>query len=59
MLLVSLSLVTVRAPLFVLVKVAKVLFVVNHSLNLAFHCDLGGYDVEQEDSSQSSWGQYS
>jgi hypothetical protein len=44
------SLVTFWAPLFVLVKVVKVLFIINHSLNLAFHCDLGGYNVEQEGS---------
>jgi hypothetical protein len=50
------SLVTFQAPLFVLVRVVKVLFVVNRSLNLAFHYDLGGYNIEQEGSSRSSWG---
>jgi hypothetical protein len=40
----------------VLIKVPKVLFVINHSLNLAYHWDLGGYDVEQESSSRSTWG---
>jgi hypothetical protein len=31
----------------------------NRSLNLAFHCDLGGYNVEQEGSSRSFGGQHS
>jgi hypothetical protein len=35
------------------------LFVVNHScLNLAFHCNLDGYNVKQEGLSQSFGGQH-
>jgi hypothetical protein len=47
------SLVTFRAPLFVLVKVVKVLFVVNHSLNRAFHSAIADYNVKEEGLSRS------
>jgi hypothetical protein len=35
-------------PLYMLVNVAKVLFIVNHSLTLAFCCDLGGYNSSKK-----------
>jgi hypothetical protein len=57
--LIILRLVTFWATLSVR-KVVRFLFVVMRSyLNLAFHCDIGGYNIVQKGSSRSFGGQHS